>query len=298
MEDAMEKLLNMLDFENLLNRVIEYLPNVAVALGILFVFWVVFRLTRKPMTVVLRRSGFHENLIRLLVDNLYKFVLILFGIVMAAGQLGINVGAMLAGIGVAGIAVGFAAQDSLSNTISGFLIFWDKPFEVGDWVTVAKEYGQVKEITLRTTRIRTNNNTYVIIPNKNVIDETLVNHSKHGAVRLEIPVGIAYKELVPRAREVILKAAGRVEGVAGNPAPDVVVTQLGSSSVDMYVRVWINEASLEQPVFYRVMEASKLALDAAGIEIPYHHLQLFVENVDDRVWKKAASLPKLSAAAR
>jgi small conductance mechanosensitive channel len=295
MEDAMKKFLDMLDFESLLNRAIGYLPNVVVALGILFAFWVAFRLARRPMTMVLKRAGFHENLIRLLIDNLFRFVLILFGFVMAAGQLGINVGAMLAGIGVAGNAVGFAAQDSQCNIISGFLIFWDKPFEVGDWVTVAKEYGQVREITLRTTRIRTNNNTFVIIPNKNVIDETLVNHSKHGAMRLEIPVGIAYKELVPKARDVILEAIKGLEGVARDPAPDVVVTQLGSSSVDMNVRVWIDEAGLEQPVFCRVMEASKLALDAAGIEIPYHHLQLFIENVDDRVWQKAASLPKLAA---
>lgn len=292
----MDKLMNMLDFESLLTRVIEYLPNVLVALAILFAFWVLYRLSRKPMNLVRKRAGFHENLIRLLVDNVYRVVLFIFGFVMAAGQLGINVGAMLAGIGVAGIAVGFAAQDSLSNTISGFLIFWDKPFEVGDWVTVAKEYGQVKEITLRSTRIRTNNNTFVVIPNKNVIDETLVNHSKHGAVRLEIPVGIAYKELVPKAREVILKAVRDLEGVVRDPAPDVVVTKLGSSSVDMNVRVWISDASLEQPVYFRVMEASKLALDGAGIEIPYHHLQLFVENVDDRVWRKAASLPKLAAA--
>jgi MscS family membrane protein len=89
-----------------------------------------------------------------LIDNLYKSILLFFSIVMAGGQIGINVGALLAGFGVAGIAIGFAAQDSLANTIAGFLIFWGKPFELGDWITVAEQYGQVTHITLRSTRIR------------------------------------------------------------------------------------------------------------------------------------------------
>jgi small conductance mechanosensitive channel len=209
---------------------------------------------------------------------------------MAADQLGINVGAALAGIGIAGIALGFAAQDSLANTIAGFVIFWDKPFEVGDWVEVGSQYGRVTNITIRTTRIRTLRNTYVVIPNKKVIDEVLVNHSKHGETRVDVPVGIAYKESIPRAREVLLQAAAAIDGVLADPAPDVVVTGLGASSVDMEVRVWIVQADREIAIFHRVMEESKLALDAAGIEIPYHHLQLFVEKVEDRVWEKAASL--------
>ena len=216
------------------------------------------------------------------------------GIIMAGGQIGINIGALLAGFGVAGIAIGFAAQDSLANTISGFLIFWDKPFEVGDWITVADQYGQATEVTLRSTRIRTLNNTYVVIPNKNMIDEMLVNHSKHGSTRIEIPIGIAYKENIPEARKVILKKIQEIEIILKEPVPDVVVTQLGSSSVDMFVRVWINDAKNEKPVFYRVMEESKLALDTAGIEIPYPHLQLFIENVEDRVWEKTREFTNLA----
>jgi small-conductance mechanosensitive channel len=153
----------------------------------------------------------------------------------------------------------------------------------------------VQEITLRTTRIRTNNNTYVVIPNKRIIDEVLVNHSKHGATRIDVPIGIAYKESIPRAREVILEAVRGIEHVIENPAPDVVVVGLGASSVDLEARVWINEAAEEQPVSRRAVEVAKLALDKAGIEIPYPHLQLFVENVEDRVWQSASRLPALVA---
>jgi small-conductance mechanosensitive channel len=136
-----------------------------------------------------------------------------------------------------------------------------------------------------------------VIPNKSIIDQVLVNHSKHGETRIDVPVGIAYKEDIPAAREVLLAAVREFEEIARHPAPEVVCTALGSSSVDLEVRVWIENAGHEQPIYVKVMEASKRALDAAGIEIPYHHLQLFVEDVRQRVWKQAAKLPALAAIA-
>ncbi|MBN1221943.1 MAG: mechanosensitive ion channel [Candidatus Aminicenantes bacterium] len=293
----MNKIIALLDAELIANKILTFLPDLVAALFIMIVFWIAYRISRKALWMILERAGFHENLIRLLIDNAYKFVLMFFSLVMAGGQIGINIGAMLAGFGVVGIAIGFAAQDSIANTIAGFLIFWDKPFEFGDWISVADQYGQVTRITLRSTRIRTNNNTYVVIPNKNVIDQVLVNHSKHGATRIEVPIGIAYKENIRDARDTILKRMGEVEGILKEPAPDIVVTQLGSSSVDMFIRVWIDDAKDEKPIFYRVMEESKMALDAAGIEIPYHHLQLFIENVEDRVWEKARKWAGLSLGA-
>jgi small conductance mechanosensitive channel len=292
----MGKIFNLIDPELIVNNIMAFLPDLLAASAIIIVFWLAYRISRKPLVLILQRAGFHENLIKLLIDNVYKSILVFLSIIMAGGQIGINIGAMLAGFGVAGIAIGFAAQDSLANTIAGFLIFWDKPFEVQDWITVADQYGQVTRITLRSTRIRTPNNTYVVIPNKSVIDEVLVNHSKHGATRIEIPVGIAYKENILDARKVILKKMEEIEGILEDPAPDVVVTQLGSSSVDMLVRVWIADAEDERPIFFKVMETSKLALDEAAIEIPYHHLQLFIENVEDRVWKKASQWTKTNFA--
>lgn len=290
----MNELIAKLDVQRLLTQVVEFIPSLLAALVIVLAFWILFSVTRTPLKAILHRAGLHETLIRMLIDNVYRSAIMIFGMVMAADQIGFNVGAALAGIGVVGIAVGFAAQDTLANIISGFLIFSDKPFTVGDWVSVAGQYGQVKEITMRTTRIRTRKNTYVVIPNKKIIDEVLVNHSKHGATRVDVPIGIAYKENIPKAREVMLTAVKDLDQVLGDPAADVVVTELGGSSVNLEVRVWIDDASHEQPVYFRVMEAGKLALDAAGIEIPYPHLQLFVENVQDRVWQRAARLAQAS----
>ena len=288
------ELLDKIDWDVILTRVVAFLPRLLLAVAVLVAFWIGFRLARRPLRSVLLRARLDHALVDMLVDRIFRYGLLLFGVIMALGQIGVNVTAALAGLGVAGIAVGFAAQDSLANIIAGFLIFIDKPFQVGDWVTVSDQYGQVREITMRTTRIRTNQNTYVVIPNKNIIDEVLVNHSKHGETRIDVPLGIAYKEDITHARQVLLEAAAGLEHVLSDPAPAVAVTGLGASSVDLELRVWIADAGKEQPVLVAGTEAAKRALDAAGIEIPFPHLQLFVEQVEERVWERAASLPARS----
>jgi small conductance mechanosensitive channel len=284
----MTNVIERLDMVQLLTQIVEYLPKLFASLVVIVLFWLVYRLTRLPLAGLLERAGLHHTLVNLLVRNLYRATVMIFALVMAADQIGVNVGAALAGLGVVGIAVGFAAQDSIANVISGIMIFMDKPFEVGDWITVVDQSGEVNDITMRSTRIRTKRNTYVVIPNKTIIDAVLVNHSQKGITRVDIPVGIAYKESIPRAREVMRASARGVEGVMTEPAPGVVVMELGDSSVNLSLRVWIERATDEEPVYSAVMEAAKLALDEAGIEIPYPHLQLFLENVEDRVWQKLA----------
>ena len=287
----MERFIGILDLEHFATRSVEFLPRLFVAILIMFGFWLLYRITRRSLQVLCRRASLDPILSSLLIDKIYRFVMIVFGLVMAASQVGVNVGAALAGIGVVGIAVGFAAQDLLSNVIAGLVIFWDKPFQVGDYVKIGDQYGDVADITLRTTRIRTPRNTYVIIPNKNAIDDVVVNHSKHGDTRIDVPIGIAYKENVPAAREVLLAAARTVTGVLADPQPSVVVMELGNSSVDLMLRGWIANAEDEMPIFSALLEAGKLALDAAHIQIPFPHLQLFVDDVEPRVVEKLAALP-------
>ena len=283
----MERFTELLDLQALATAVVNYIPDVLAALAILILFRILFSVTSVAFRKVLQKSGVHETLTHMLVDNVYRYAVYIFGFVMAADQLGINVAAALAGIGVAGIAVGFAAQDTLSNIIAGFLIFIDKPFEVDDWVEVGDESGLVTTITMRTTRMRTRNNTYIVIPNKKIIDEVLVNHSKHGATRIDTPLGIAYKEDIREARKVILAAIESMgdKRILPDPPPFVVVTELAGSSVNLEARLWTNSPDLGEPIISAVTEAAKIALDEAGIEIPYPHLQLFIDDVRPPVWE-------------
>ncbi len=278
--------IDWLSADALIALAIAIVPRVLAALLVLLAFYILLRALQPALRNIFRRAGIADALIHLLVDGVVRGAVWVVALVMAASQLGINVGAALAGLGVVGIAVGFAAQETIANMIAGFLIFWDRPFKVGDWVSTQDRYGQVRDITLRTTRLRTHDNTFVVIPNKQVIGELLVNHSMYGESRVSVPIGIAYKESIDDAREAILGAVRGLEGVLELPPPTVVVDALGDSSVNLAVRVWVGEAASEMPVRFRVVEASKKALDAAGIEIPFPHLQLFVDDVKERVWER------------
>jgi len=291
----MDSFIKSLNVEQIYTNLVTFLPRMGAAILVLIAFWAVFRLTRSSFRAILHRSGLQPVLVSLLIDKIYRFALILFGLVMAASQVGINIAAALAGLGVAGIAIGFAAQDLLANIIAGFVIFLDKPFRVGDQIRVDDRYGRVTDITLRSTRIRTRRNTYVVVPNKHIIDAVVDNHSKHGETRVDVPLGIAYKENIPEARRILLEAVKGLKDTIDDPPPSVVVEQLGDSSVNLSVRVWIRDAAREKPVFFSVLEESKLALDAAGIQIPFPHLQLFWDDVEERVVKKFAAVPKLVA---
>lgn len=293
----MNDLSQFLDVQALLTRLVEYMPRVMAALLILVAFWVAFRVMRRLLEAAFVKMEIQPTLRDLLIDKFFRYTVIGFGVVMAADQLGINVGAALAGLGVAGIALGFAAQDSVANVIAGILIFWDKPFVVGDWIETEGQYGRVSEITLRSTRIRTTRNTWVVIPNKRIIDVTLENYSKNGSMRIDVPVGIAYKEDLSEARRVLLASIEPTEGLCTDPAPDVVVTALGDSSVNLAVRVWIEDGDQRRPVYASVLESAKVALDHAGIEIPFPHLQLFVDDVEERVWTGLSSASRGGRAA-
>ncbi len=286
----MDDLGQYLDPATIGDMILSFLPKLVAAGLVLFVFWVILRITRPALRGLLEKADFDGALIRLLVDQVFRATVWVIALVMAISQLGVDVGAMIAGLGVAGIALGFAAKDSLTNTIAGFLIFWDKPFKVGDYISTQGQYGEVTNITMRTTRIRTPNNTYVVIPNSQIIEDVLVNHSSNGDTRVVVPVGISYASDIDRAREVLLEAAASVEGVMSDPATTVAVTELADSSVNLAVRVWVEDARQERSTFQRTVEACKKALDAAGIEIPFPHLQLYLDGVKDPIWERAAEL--------
>lgn len=270
-------------------------PRIVSALIVLGIFWVVWRSTRPLLRNILVRAGFAPALIEMLVDGLWRAAIAIVAMITSASQVGINVAAALAGLGVAGIAIGFAAQETVANMIAGFLVFWDRPFKIGDYITTQDRYGRVQEITMRTTRIRTMENTYVVIPNKQIIGDMMVNHSLYGEMRINVPIGIAYKERIAEARAVLLPVINAVPGVLKTPAADVVTWSLGDSSVNLQARAWIADASMERPTQFAILEACKVALDDAGIEIPFPHLQLFVENVSDNALRGLATLTRTTS---
>ncbi len=254
--------------ERLVGRAVDFLPSLGAAVLILLVFFVLYRVSHRLLHGVLRRTHADPAVLEIAL-KLTKFILFAFGVVMAAGQLGFQIASVLAGLGIVGLAVGLAAQDTLANLVAGITILWDRPFRIGDNVTVAGTFGTVQEIGLRTTRILTNDKIDAILPNKTIINEKIMNHTRTPQLRLGIPVGIGYGEDIGEARRVLAAAVAEHPGVLADPPPKVVVTQLGDSAVVLEVRVWLANPHLETEVKVDLIERVKTTLDEAGIEMPF-----------------------------
>lgn len=246
------------------------------ALLVLAVFVGIYRVAAAGLRPVFQRSRLEDDASELLLTIL-KYALLGFGLILALDQLGFNVMSLVAGLGIAGLALGFAAKDSLANFIAGVTILWDRPFRVGDRVEIDGEFGQVKKITLRSTRIHTNENMVVIIPNQNVANNKVINHTMQASLRLDIPFGIAYKEDIDQARAVVLGLLAGDDRVRERPAPVVVLTEMAASSVNFELRVWLKNPHAEVPLAFEYLEKIKKALDGSGIEIPFPQLSLYVE---------------------
>ena len=261
-------------------ELLRFALHLVIALAVMGAFLLVYLAFRTAMRPVFERSRLEED-VRHLLEAVAKYTILGFGVILALDQLGFNITSLLAGLGVAGLALGFAAKDTLANFIAGVTILWDRPFRVGDRVEVDGEFGQVKKITLRSTRIHTNDNRVVIIPNQNIANGKIINHTMQASLRLVIQFGIAYDSDIRRAREVVLGLLRGDDRVRERPAPEVVVTELAESSVNLALRFWLKNPHHEVPLEFEYLERVKQALDEAEIRIPFPHLSLMVERMPE-----------------
>jgi small conductance mechanosensitive channel len=256
---------------------ISFIPRVISAVFLLIVFWLIYRTIRKIIIGGMKTAGVDES-IRDMLSMLLKWFILGFGFIIAGNQIGIQIAALLTGVSIIGLAIGFAAQDTISNFISGIMIFWDKPFKVGDWIVVYGQMGQVRRITFRSTRLVNLDGDVVIFPNSKMLSETVINKTTNPITRCNVSVGIAYKESIDNARSVLLRLVNSDTRIEKSPAPEVVVVSLGASSVDLMLHFWIREERYEDAMQYEYTERAKVALDDNGIEIPFPHLQLLTQN--------------------
>jgi small-conductance mechanosensitive channel len=201
---------------------------------------------------------------------------------VTALDLFIEVSTLLAAAGIAGIAIGMAAKTSISNIISGLFLLADQPFEIGDAVDIGGDAGEVLDISLFSTRLRTFENKYLRIPNDTVANAKIINLTYYDLRRLEVPVGIAYKEDVGVAVEIIRNVIKKNKHVLAEPEPQVLVAGFGESSIDLTIRAWVQRKELLTARTELIKEI-KGALDDAGLEIPFPYRTLtFGEGELDR----------------
>jgi small conductance mechanosensitive channel len=256
---------------------LAFIPRLLAALILFGIFWLIYRMVRRIILGSMARAHVDSS-IRDMLGSLIKWSIMGFGLVIACNQIGVEIAALLTGVSIIGLAIGFAAQETLANFIAGVVIFWDKPFKVGDWIIIDAMFGRVLRVSFRSTRMLNLCGETIVLPNTYMLANRVANHSTHPVIRVEIPIGIAYKESIDKARTALLATVDGDERVCKEPAPDVVVSQCADSSVNLLLRLWTRDEAVEKDVFFDYLEKAKKALDGANIQIPFPHMQLLLEN--------------------
>lgn len=242
-------------------------PNVIAAiliiiLGRWLVQWFCF-LIRKALT----KSGMDVTLVRFL-DKLIYYTLFIAVILAAADQIGIKTTSFLAILGAAGLAIGLALKDSLSNFASGVMLILFQPFRVGDGVTVAGVTGKVERVDIFSSVLLTPDNQKIIIPNSSITSNVIINITANPTRRIDLIIGISYDDDIREARTILEKIIKTDSRILIDPAPSIALGELGASSVDLLVRPWVKTEEYWD-VRCELMENIKLTFDEKGISFPF-----------------------------
>ncbi|MDX1278681.1 mechanosensitive ion channel family protein [Oceanihabitans sediminis] len=230
--------------------------------------WVIKKIMKGLSTLMAKRE-YDLGLQKFLV-NLLNWVLKILLVITILGNLGVETTSFAAIIAAAGLAIGMALQGSLGNFAGGVLILIFKPFKIGDYIIAQGEAGTVKEIEIFTTKLRTPDNKEIIIPNGSLSNGNITNLSTEDTRRVDFTFGVGYDSDIKQTKEVILSVIESNPKILKDPAPAVNVSELADSSINFFTRVWVNKEDYWD-VNFDIIERTKEALDAAGIDIPYPH---------------------------
>jgi small conductance mechanosensitive channel len=241
--------------------------NVLIALAIFFIGrMIAARIAAVARALMLKAKV--DDTLRTFLRNIIYYVLLAAVVIMALGQAGLNVTSFLAVLGAAGLAVGLALKDSLSNFAAGVMLILLKFFKRDDWVTVAGESGKVMAVNIFNTILATADNRVVIVPNAAILSGTIVNATANDTRRVDLVMGIGYDDDLLKAKALLMQILKDDPRVLAEPAPQVEVLELADSSVNFVVRPWVKTTDY-WPVYFGVTEKVKLLFDQEGISIPY-----------------------------
>lgn len=257
--------------------VMTYAVKLVVALLVLFIGkWIARKITDGVVAIMDRRQ-LDPTLINF-IEGLLYYVLLAAVVIAAAGQLGIETTSFLAILGAAGLAVGLALKDSLSNFASGVMLVLFRPFRVGDAVNAGGVTGKVQAITIFNTILHTPDNQKIIVPNSKITSDVITNITANDTRRVDLVMGIGYEDDIDKAKAILEKLVTEHPKVLKSPAPTIAVSELADSSVNFVVRPWTKTEDYWD-VYFDLTESIKKAFDAEGISIPYpqQDVHLFME---------------------
>ncbi len=260
--------------------ILSYAASAIGALIFLIVAFIVAGWMKRVATGTLKRARVDETVARFL-GTVVRWVIVVLAIIAALGMFGVQTTSFAAVIGAAGLAIALSFQGALGNLAAGLMLLLFRPFRVGDVVTIAGQTGKIDEIDLTTTVLDTFDNRRFIVPNGDVYSSVIENISHHQERRVDVNVGCEYSADIDRTRETLARAAERIENRLPDRDYQVMLKELGGSSVDWVVRVWVKAEDF-WPTKEALTRAVKLELDDAGIGIPFPQMDVHIDGRIER----------------
>ncbi|MBZ9631003.1 mechanosensitive ion channel [Salegentibacter sp. LM13S] len=255
-------------------KFIDYLPTLIGSLALLIIGLWVIGLIVKYVEKIFQKKDYDKTL-EIFTLNALKWGLKIILFVLFITQLGVQSASLVAAIGAAGLAIGLAMQGSLSNLAGGVILIILKPFKVGDWIEVQGVSGSVVEISLFYTKLDTFGNQRAVIPNGELSNDNIINYSFNGTRKENLSFGISYDDDLKKAKEVLRKLVEEQEDVLKDPAPQIIVSELGADSVNFSVR-YFAENSKFWDLHWFMIEEGKIRLEEAGMTIPYPQRDVYL----------------------
>lgn len=265
-----------IDKAELLAFYTKFIAPWSVKILIALVIFIIGQLIAKIIAGILGKVLRHTKLDKILVEfiqSLVNALLLIFVIVAALDQLGVNTNSVIAVLGAAGLAIGLALQGSLQNFAAGFMLLIFRPFKGGDFVEAAGTAGVIEKIGIFSTTLLTGDNKEVIIPNSAIYSSNIINYSKRPTRRVDMIFSIGYGDDIRAARDVIAAILRQESRILPEPEPLIAVGELGANSVNFFVRPWVKTEDYWD-VKFALTEKIKIAFDANGITIPFPQMDI------------------------
>jgi small conductance mechanosensitive channel len=273
MESSM---LDSINFDAITNDyIMPWGINITMALVIFIVGRMVVRLVVNITKKLMIRAKTDEMLVGFL-SSIMRWILLLFVIIAALGQLGVDTTSLIALLGAAGLAIGLSLQGSLQNFAAGVMLIVFRPFQKGDFVEIGGTTGVVEEIGIFTSTLATPDNKEIIVPNGSIYSSTITNYSARDTRRVDMVFGIGYGDDIQKAKRILSDIIAADERVLAEPAPVIVLGELGDSSVNFLVRPWVNSSDY-WALLWETNEKVKQTFDDNGISIPFPQMDVHID---------------------
>jgi len=263
-------------WDRIMEWVVAYGGQVIGAIATLVIGYLVARISRRVLKRWLKKTDLAIAIQRFVIQITYVAILV-FAIVATLARFGIQTTSFVAVLGAAGFAIGFALQGSLANFAAGVLLLILRPFKIGDYVEAGGVSGSVKDIQLFTTVLSTPDNVKVMVPNGQIYGGVIRNYNGYDVRRCDLSVGIGYEDSLDEASAAALDVMLRDRRIHQDPKPEVLVGELGDSSVNLILRWWV-DATDYWSVLFSITRTVKETFDATGIEIPYPQHVVHLKN--------------------